>query len=506
MLKFASIIFILLMLLSGCVSQNGQSFGQNFDHLKAAKTRVSLGLTYLKNGNYSQAKFNLDKALEFAPRSADANFAMAYYYQNVGELEQAEEAYQFAMDLEPKNANIANSYGAFLCQNGDYVKAKKYFLKAVNTNSYISSAETYENLALCSQSQGRPEEAIQYLRSAVNHQPGRASSLYLLASSLVDTQQWQEAKAILRRFEKISQVSPQSLLMAMKIEKGLGKDTVAKGYSDMLVRLFPNHSITKSMLTEKRLAGKMISKNSISSVLTTSTASDLIEPQRIEKSFTKDAEAAEAAKAAETLEAEEAVKVAKAIEAAETIKAAEALEAAEAIKAAEALEAAEAIKAAETFEAAEAVKVAKAIEAAEALEAAEAIIAAEAFEAAEAVKAAEAFEAAEAVKAAEALEAAEAIKAAEALEAAKAVKAAEALKAAPADETTEQMTEQVTKSEAEVLQRPDFHIVTKGENLYRISLLYNIKMQRLIEWNGLADASAIYDGKKLSLVAPSVLE
>jgi type IV pilus assembly protein PilF len=67
------------MLLSGCVSQNDQSFGQNFDHLKAAKTRVSLGLTYLKNGNYRQAKFNLDKALEFAPRSADANFDMAYY-------------------------------------------------------------------------------------------------------------------------------------------------------------------------------------------------------------------------------------------------------------------------------------------------------------------------------------------------------------------------------------------------------------------------------------------
>jgi len=73
MLKIISIIFIVLMLLSGCISQSSQSFGQNFDQIKAAKTRVSLGLTYLKNGNFSQAKFNLDKALEFAPRSADAN-------------------------------------------------------------------------------------------------------------------------------------------------------------------------------------------------------------------------------------------------------------------------------------------------------------------------------------------------------------------------------------------------------------------------------------------------
>jgi type IV pilus assembly protein PilF len=52
----------------------------------------------------------------------------------------------------------------------------------------------------------------------------------------------------------------------------------------------------------------------------------------------------------------------------------------------------------------------------------------------------------------------------------------------------------------------EFHIVSSGENLYRISLLYNIKMQRLIDWNGLADESAIFDGKKLFLVAPSVVE
>ena len=59
----------------------------DFDTVAAAKTRISLGLTYLKNGNYSQAKFNLDKALQFAPRLADAHYSIAYYYQVVGENE-----------------------------------------------------------------------------------------------------------------------------------------------------------------------------------------------------------------------------------------------------------------------------------------------------------------------------------------------------------------------------------------------------------------------------------
>jgi type IV pilus assembly protein PilF len=388
-LKYISVIFILLMLLSGCVSQNDQSFGQNFDHLKAAKTRVSLGLTYLKNGNYSQAKFNLDKALEFAPRSADANFAMAYYYQSVEELEQAEEAYQFAMDLEPKNANIANSYGAFLCQNGDYEKAKKYFLKAVNTSSYISSAETYENLALCSRSQGRPEDAIQYLRSAVNHQPGRANSLFLLARSLVETQQWQEARAILRRYEKTSQISPQSLLMAIQIEQGTGNEIAAKGYSDMLVRIFPNDPVTKSMLTEQQSAIKVITQKPKPSVLAkiSKKTAEKVELNPIEKSQSN---ALAESQRNDLITSEKESEI-------------------------------------QTNEVAQ-----------------------------------------------------------------------------PVEDQVEQLTEQV--SEADILQTPEFHIVANGENLYRISLLYNIRMQRLIDWNGLADASAIFEGKKLSLVAPSVVE
>ncbi|MDP5039587.1 MAG: LysM peptidoglycan-binding domain-containing protein [Paraglaciecola sp.] len=42
-----------------------------------------------------------------------------------------------------------------------------------------------------------------------------------------------------------------------------------------------------------------------------------------------------------------------------------------------------------------------------------------------------------------------------------------------------------------------------GAHLDRLSLQYNIKLQRLIEWNDLKNASDIYAGKKLRLVAPA---
>ena len=70
----------------------------------------------------------------------------------------------------------------------------------------------------------------------------------------------------------------------------------------------------------------------------------------------------------------------------------------------------------------------------------------------------------------------------------------------------ENFIEQVNHVSSEILRIPIFHIVAKGENLYRISLLYNIKMQRLIDWNSLDESSVIFVGKKLSLVVPSVVE
>ncbi len=216
----------------------------NFDAAEAAKTRISLGLTYLKNGNFSQAKRNLDKALEFAPQMADVHFSLAYYYQRVEEFEQAEKSYRQAMQFDRNNPDILNSYGAFLCQLGRYDQAQGYFMQAVNSQSYNRVAETYENLALCSRSQGQTADAIEYLERALNHQPGRSQSLMLLAETLLDAQQWQAAKDALARYERQGRVTPRSLYMAYQAESGLQNLQGARGYAKMLMQLYPQHPLT----------------------------------------------------------------------------------------------------------------------------------------------------------------------------------------------------------------------------------------------------------------------
>jgi type IV pilus assembly protein PilF len=244
-------VFVMVLILSACVSvptdKRFKGTG-DFDKVAAAKTRVSLGLTYLKNGNFSQAKFNLDKALEFDPRSGEGNFAMAFYYQQVDEVKRAHEYYRQAIDFSRDDPDVLNSYGAFLCKQGDYDLAKTYFFKAVDDKSYVSTAGTYENLAICAESQGLIKDAIEYFNSALNHQPTRVTSLLYLSQLYVQTEQWDLAKKTLWKYERNSSVTAESLWLSFQISRGQRDLPTAVEYSEILKRLYPLHPNTEKAL------------------------------------------------------------------------------------------------------------------------------------------------------------------------------------------------------------------------------------------------------------------
>ena len=240
------VLSLSIVLLCGCVSStDANRVGDDFNREEAAKTRMSLGLTYLKNNNYTQAKKNLDKALEFYPHSGDVHYALAYYYQLVGDNERAESAYKTAISLSPNSGDIMNSYGAFQCQNGRYAEAKRYFLKAIDSKHYANAAETYENLALCAQSQGNLDDAIAYLEDAVKHQPGRPKSLLLLSELYVAERQWDNAKRTLSTYQRVASTTPNVLWMSYEVAKSQGDESKALAYGNRLLEQFPQSALAE---------------------------------------------------------------------------------------------------------------------------------------------------------------------------------------------------------------------------------------------------------------------
>lgn len=127
------IVVAALCALPGCVTETTYA-GQNStqrevgpDFKAAAQTRLDLGIQYLRQGNAEQAKFNLDRALQYDPSNPQVYIGFAYFYQQVSDFKAAEENYKKALAMDPTNADAMNNYGAFLCNRGRFEEAEREF-------------------------------------------------------------------------------------------------------------------------------------------------------------------------------------------------------------------------------------------------------------------------------------------------------------------------------------------------------------------------------------------
>ncbi|REL25829.1 type IV pilus biogenesis/stability protein PilW [Thalassotalea euphylliae] len=234
-----------LVSLAGCVTQkyeNSQTpvVQNESSNTEIAMTRISLGLGYLKMGNTTQAKLNLEKAKRFSPNLVQVYTAFAHYYETVGEDELTISSYEKALSLKPDDADTLNNYGVFLCRKDRLVEAEQQFLKAIAVPTYLLVSKSYENLALCQLKALDFEKAQVYLNKAVDHSPANASILYQMMRLQYAKGQYHQALAYAKRYEKATRrFTPESLSLSYKIYTSLGNQRIAKNYGTMLVKMFP---------------------------------------------------------------------------------------------------------------------------------------------------------------------------------------------------------------------------------------------------------------------------
>lgn len=249
------IFLVSLLGLAGCVTEQTfidskkQVRNFEFDKNDAAKTRLILGLSYLENNHYEQAKFNLEKALDFAPERADVNYSIGYYYQLVGEMKQAESYYLKAIKLEPKNPDTFNNYGTFLCNNKQPEKAERYFKQAIDISKYTRAAESYENMAICALLSNQYNKASQYYELSYKHNPTRPNIAVSLAGLNYATGDLVAALDFLGRYNRLKAPSPRGALLGYILENKRGRISEANKYAGQLKTDFVNSAETNLLLT-----------------------------------------------------------------------------------------------------------------------------------------------------------------------------------------------------------------------------------------------------------------
>ncbi|WP_394392183.1 type IV pilus biogenesis/stability protein PilW [Shewanella woodyi] len=244
--KKIALTILLSSVLSACVSQSTYTgtdvpvTEREFDNVLAAQKRAQLGLTYLRKGNSQQAKYNLDKAVEFAPNIQDVHISMAYYYQTVGELENAEDSYRKAINARDASGDGLNNFGVFLCQQEKYKESEKMFLRAVKMPSYTRSGDSYENLGICSRKAGEIEKARKYFSTALRYNPRSGSTLLELTEIEIEEHNYLDARAQLARYHRVIAQSAESLTLGVEIERGLNDEEAAREFGILLLAKFPS--------------------------------------------------------------------------------------------------------------------------------------------------------------------------------------------------------------------------------------------------------------------------
>ncbi|MFT5235742.1 MAG: type IV pilus assembly protein PilF [Shewanella sp.] len=238
-------------MLGGCVSQSTYSgtdvpvMEKKFNNVLAAQKRAQLGLTYLRRGNSQQAKYNLDKAVKFAPNIEDVHISMAYYYQTVGDLVNAESSYREAIDANDASGDGYNNFGVFLCQQDKYKESEKMFLKAVKMPKYTRAGDSYENLGICSRKAGEISKAREYFSTALKYNPRSESTLIELTEIEIEQDQYLDARAQLAHYHRIIVQSAESLILGVTIERALNDEEAARQFGILLLAKFPSSNEAK---------------------------------------------------------------------------------------------------------------------------------------------------------------------------------------------------------------------------------------------------------------------
>ena len=204
---------------------------------EAASYNAQLGLAYLKQEDRARAKQKLLLALSEAPNAPFANAAMAYFYETTGEFDRARVYYRNALAIAPKRGAPLNNYGAFLCRQGHYRQAERYFLMAANDREYVHTALAYENAGLCALGIPDNRKAATYFQKALKQDPSRKPSLYELVEITIKQGQPMEALTYLQTYSFLTLHDRSLLALAENVAIKAGKPKLADEYRLCLQRI-----------------------------------------------------------------------------------------------------------------------------------------------------------------------------------------------------------------------------------------------------------------------------
>lgn len=243
--------WLLLLLLCGCAQNGVQSHEPVADKQSRAAVHTDLGAGYYSRGQYEVALQELNEASRIDPEYANAYNIFGLVYMALHENSIAEQNFQRALRLSPKDSEINNNYGWFLCQTGHEAESIKHFQLAVENPLYQSPEIAYLDAGVCTQKLGDDARAKIYFLKALEYRQQIPQALMGLAEINFKAGQYESARGYLQKLSQMTDATAKSLWLGVRIERRLHDRNAEASYAIQLKNHFPESPETQDLINGK---------------------------------------------------------------------------------------------------------------------------------------------------------------------------------------------------------------------------------------------------------------
>jgi len=240
-------------LLAGCVSQTTVQTRIVTDNVAAdgrrrAELHTSLAAQYYQRGNFAVALEETRLAEKDDPNYHQAYNVRALIFMELREDGQARAAFERALAIAPRDSDVLNNYGWFLCLRGERDRGMEYFARVLADSLYNTPEKALLNAGVCSRMAGKNAEAEDYLRRAVTFRPDLAGALYSLAEILFEKGNLKDAEIYLNRYMRLGEPTLSALVIGVRIARAQGEKAAEDSMLQQLRRRFPDAPQTRELL------------------------------------------------------------------------------------------------------------------------------------------------------------------------------------------------------------------------------------------------------------------
>lgn len=215
--------------------------GEEWSTAQRADVHAQLAAQYMERNALKTAYDELEEALAIMPNHSRSNYVMAVLQTRLEDYEKANSYYQRALKSDPQNSEAAHDYGIFLCERNNVDQALKTFEQALANPLYTGVMLTNLRAGECLMTAGKdPDKAEKYFDAVLDANPSISTALFYMAEINYTKKNFLSARGYIERFFSVHAETPESLLLATKIETALVAHDVAEDYARRLKAKFPS--------------------------------------------------------------------------------------------------------------------------------------------------------------------------------------------------------------------------------------------------------------------------